>query len=157
MDTCRSSRRTSRLFQLFTPCCLRWNAFSAWVLRFAGFGPTASSTRSHARTRQQDGRTRRSYAQHGFGTQRRPNLAHSMVLGPEGAQTLRTVWFGDPEEPKPYAQYGFGTQRRPNLTHSMVWGPRGAQTLRTVWFGDPGAPKPYAHYGLETQRRAELS
>ena len=28
--------------------------------------------------------------------QRRPNLTHSMVWRPRTAQTLRTVWFGDP-------------------------------------------------------------
>ena len=65
-------------------------------------------------------------------------VTRSMVLGPRGAQTLRTVWFWDPKAPKPYAQYGLGTQRRPNLTHNMFW--------------DPEAPKPYAQFGFETEK-----
>ena len=80
-----------------------------------------------------------------------------MVWGFRGAQTLHTVWFGDPEAPKPYAEYGLETQRRPNLTHRMVWGHGGAQTLRTVWFGDSAAPKPYTQYGLGTRRRPGYS
>ena len=44
-----------------------------------------------------------------------------MVWRSEGAQTLRTVWFGDLEARKPYAQYGLAISRRPNLMHSMVW------------------------------------
>ena len=39
-------------------------------------------------------------------TGKRLNLTHSVVWGPRGAQTLRTVWFRDPETPKAYPQYG---------------------------------------------------
>ena len=41
-----------------------------------------------------------------MGTFRRRNLTHSMIWGTRGAETLRTIWFGEPEAPKPYAQYG---------------------------------------------------
>ena len=70
-----------------------------------------------------------------------------MVWRPSGAQTLRTLWFGDREALKPYAHYGLETQRRPNSTHSIVWRPSGAQTLRTLWFGDPEGPKLYVRFG----------
>ena len=46
----------------------------------------------------------------------RRNLRRNMVWGHFGTETLRTVWFGEPEAPKPYAQYGLG--------------PRDAETLR---------------------------
>ena len=87
-----------------------------------------------------------------LGGQGRPNLMHSMVWMPRGAQTLRTVWFGDPGAPKPYAQYTLETHGCQNLTHSILWRPRGAQTLRTIWFGDPEAPKPYPQYGFGRHR-----
>ena len=67
-----------------------------------------------------------------------------MVWGVRGAQSLRTVWFGDREAAKPYAQYGFATQRRLNLTPNMVWRSGGAETLRTAWFGDPEVLQIYA-------------
>ena len=75
----------------------------------------------------------------------RPNLTEAVIWRPGGAQTLRTVWFGDPEAPKPYGSCHLATERRPNLTHTMIWRPRGTQTLRKLWFGDLEPPKPYAH------------
>ena len=38
----------------------------------------------------------------------------------QGAQALRSVWFGDLKAPKSYAHYNLETPRPPNLMHTVV-------------------------------------
>ena len=64
-----------------------------------------------------------------------------MVWRSRGGQTLRTVWFRDPEAPKPYAQYGLAIRRRLILTHSMLWRPRGVSNLCRIEVGDPDSSR----------------
>ena len=49
-----------------------------------------------------DRQAARRYAQYGLGTDRPPDVTHSMVWGPAGRQTLRTVWFGDRQAARCY-------------------------------------------------------
>ena len=65
----------------------------------------------------------------------------------QGAQALRSVWFGDLKAPKSYAHYNLETPRPPNLMHTVVWSSQGAQTLRPLWFGGLKAPKSFAWRG----------
>ena len=91
------------------------------------------------------------YAQSGLDTQRRPNLTHSIIcitrMRPNltrsiirttsGAQTLRSVSFGDS---KPYAQYNLETERRLNVTHSKIWRRRVVQICIIKGGGRHGPP-----------------
>ena len=56
--------------------------------------------------------------------------ALGMVWRPRGAQTLRSLQFGDPKASKPCAHCNLGIRRRPNITPTVVWRTQGAQNLR---------------------------
>ena len=51
-----------------------------------------------------------------LGDSRCPNLTLGTIRGPQGAQTLRSLQFGNPKASKPYALCRLEIRRRPNLT-----------------------------------------
>ena len=53
-----------------------------------------------------------------------PELTHSIIWRPRGAQSLCTISFGDPRAPRGYAQYHLEIQMPPELSHSIIWRPR---------------------------------
>ena len=77
---------------------------------------------------------------------RRRKLTVRMVWRPKGAQTLRSLQFGDPKASKPYAHRSLEIRSRPNLTPTVVWRTQGARKLCPA--GKPTKTKGFFLLGL---------
>ena len=81
------------------------------------------------------------YAEYDLESRGAPNITHNTIWRAEGAETLRTIRFGEPRAPNYYAQYDLNSCERRSA-------PRSFRKLRVLKLERPGRPAGQPDGGL---------